>query len=208
LSKQRTALILKKLITGQMLSYGALESLAFDFRELAYIVMQVGTDPAAREGRLRAELLARNQGELWEAVQRVDSATDLQTVGESWEFQTLADACKSLPPLLWAVRGIISRPSISIFFGGPKNLKSLLLLDLAVCVAAGKRWLANEKGEGGIETLASPVIWLDLENGARRMCERISAFGRGRQLPESVPLPGRVCRLHGLIFPERRWLVA
>jgi hypothetical protein len=154
------------------------------------------------------ELLARNQGELWEEVQRTDSTADLSAVGDGWQFLSMADACKPLPPLQWVVRGVLSRPSISIFFGGPKNLKSLLLLDLSICVAAAKRWLTNEKGEGGIETLASPVIWFDLENGSRRMAERISAFGRARRLSDATPLCGPACQAPGRISPERKWSCA
>lgn len=110
----------------------------------------------------------------------------------SWKLRTLEDAYQKRPPLYYLVDGLLPAPSLSIVYGGPGSLKSMLLADLCACVAAGERWLPPMPG---IVTTApvlsvkqAPVLWIDFDNGIRRTDERMEAFGRARNLPPTTPL--------------------
>lgn len=54
-----------------------------------------------------------------------------------------ADAFGSPPPLDWCVDGLFARPSLNLLVGDPGSKKTLLALDLAVCVAMGVPWLGR-----------------------------------------------------------------
>lgn len=184
------AIFLRKAITpGQMFDFAQFERLDPELKVLAFSVL-FEEGRAAREARIRAELLARGETEVLKLLGSVDPAVDLDRfeLQGGWQFVGLDVAYTPLPPLDWVVRPVLSRPSVNIFFGPPKSLKSLILSDLAICTAIGGRWLATSKGTGGFETVASPVAWLDLENGPRRMAERFSAFGRARSAPATAPV--------------------
>jgi hypothetical protein len=109
-----------------------------------------------------------------------------------WKLRTLADAYEDRQPLRYLVAGLLPCPSLSIMYGGPGSLKSMLLADMAVCVAAGQRWLEPIPGATGpmatFNVDQAPVFWIDFDNGTRRTDERIDAFGRGRGLPIDTPL--------------------
>lgn len=107
-----------------------------------------------------------------------------------WSIYTLAEAYKPRPPLQYIVSDLFSLPSLSIVYGPPGTLKSLLLADMAICVSAGLPWLPplpNAEG-AAYNTLQSPAIWLDFDNGKRRTDERFEALARARDLPETTPL--------------------
>ena len=101
---------------------------------------------------------------------------------DPWAGQifTLADAYKEREPLQYLVEGLLTLPSLSILFGAPASLKSLLLADLAASVVGGLPWISRE-------VIQSPIMWLDFDNGPRRTHERIAALCRGRDLPEDAP---------------------
>lgn len=196
-SKQ--AIILAKLAAGQALTVRWLDALPGDLREIALRVLQVGSDPGERKARLYAELAASGRAELAQEVDKADPAADPDVIrGAGYEFWGMADALKPLPPLRWAVKGLFARPSLNIVFGAPKGMKTLLMLDAAICVAAAKRWLTAPDGSGGFAVETCPVGWLDLENGSRRMAERVSAFGRARGLSEACPFYGYQTLARGL----------
>jgi hypothetical protein len=102
--------------------------------------------------------------------------------------QTLADAYRPRPPTRYLVDGLIAVPSLNLVYGPPGSMKSVLLLDLAVCVAAGKPWLeslpvVSPTPVAALTVQQAPVFWLDLDNGQRRTHERVEAFATARQLP-------------------------
>jgi len=110
-----------------------------------------------------------------------------------WVVETLADAYADNTPIEFIVDGLIPVPSLSIVYGGPGTLKSMLLADLAVCVAAGTLWLQRLDGDDGtpgtsFRTKQSPVLWLDFDNGAKRTRQRMAALGRGHEQPGNLPL--------------------
>lgn len=109
-----------------------------------------------------------------------------------WTFRTLQDAYNPRPPITWAVQGLFQVPSLNVVYGPPGCLKSMLLADCAVCVAAGVPWLAPMPNSSskvqGLATLGAPVLWIDFDNGERRTDDRFAAIGRAYSVPAAVPL--------------------
>lgn len=108
-----------------------------------------------------------------------------------WAAQrrTLANAYAPRPPRIFLVNGVLALPSLSIVYGAPGTLKSMLLADLCACVVSGAAWLPklNDAG-GGFETHPAPILWIDFDNGKDRTDERFAAVGRAHNLPESAPI--------------------
>ena len=114
---------------------------------------------------------------------------DIQT--DPWQAFTLQDAYLERPPVEYIAAGLFTLPSLNIVYGAPGTLKSFVLADLAVCVAAGQLWLPPAPWQPtgkGIETKPAPIIWLDFDNGERRTHERFGALARARDLPAITPI--------------------
>lgn len=103
----------------------------------------------------------------------------------AWKFFTLEDAFKPRPDPVYVVEGLLRVPSLSIFFGAPESYKTMLLADMAACVAAGDIWLRAEtdydkqvqKG-----TIESSVMICDFDQGCYETHDRIEALARARGL--------------------------
>lgn len=97
---------------------------------------------------------------------------------------TLEDAFEERPALDFVIEGIFPAPSLSIVYAAPGELKSMLLMDAAVCVAGGIDWLAPLPGDDhtAFKTHRSPVFWYDFDNGKRRCAERFQALAKGHGL--------------------------
>lgn len=110
----------------------------------------------------------------------------------AWTFRTLQDAYAPRPPMVWAVTGLFQIPSLSIVYGPPGSLKSMLLADMIACTAAGIPFLEpmphTNTQVSGLPTKPGPVMWLDFDNGPRRTDDRFDAIGRARNLPPDTPL--------------------
>lgn len=114
-------------------------------------------------------------------------------LAKAWKLRTLKDAYKPRDPLQYVIDGLFSLPSLNIVYGAPGSLKSMVLADAAVCVAAGQKWLEPlpvGEGETGVtlRTLQAAVLWIDFDNGTRRTDERFDALARARNLPDDIPL--------------------
>lgn len=124
-----------------------------------------------------------------------------------WTFRTLQDAYNPRPPIRWAVTGLLQIPSLSIVYGSPGSFKSMLLADMAACVAAGLPWLDamphTTNRVRGLPTQPGPVLWLDFDNGERRTDDRFDAIGKARQLDPSIPLR-YVAMPSGWLFMDKR----
>lgn len=118
-------------------------------------------------------------GSTWEpAQQKLD-----------WEIRSLKDAFGDRPPCEYLVDGLIETPSINIFFGSPGTLKSMALSDMCVDIASGSPWLPMpNRSDDGFGTMLSPTLYIDLDNGARRMDERMGALARERDLSFDTPV--------------------
>ena len=148
---------------------------------LAFAVAAEGRDKGQRLKRLNVETAARGLDPLLVEFEAADPRTDLAAlqVSSGWDLVDLADIVKEeLPPVRWVVKPYISRPSVNLFFGRPKALKSLLLLDLCMHVAGGHPWLTDPSGSGGFEVTAGKILWVDLENGSLTLRRRMKAFAR------------------------------
>jgi hypothetical protein len=128
--------------------------------------------------------------ELAEVVSADQSAAADEAPSDPWPLFTLADAYQPRPPLIHVVEGLFTLPSLSIVYGAPGTIKSLLLADLAVCVAAGLPWLPPLPGRSGRarRTHQVGVLWCDFDNGPRMTHERFEALGRARSLAPDIPL--------------------
>ncbi len=104
--------------------------------------------------------------------------------------RTLANAYAERPPQEFIVDGVFASSSLNIIYGAPGTLKSMLLADLCICVAAGLPWLAPLPNANGLpfQTKQAPVLWLDFDNGQNRTDERFDAFGRTRAIDATAPL--------------------
>lgn len=106
-------------------------------------------------------------------------------------LRNLSDAYKPRPPVQYVVDGLFARGSLNIVYGAPGTLKSMLLADMCVCVAAGVPWLPGLPDSGDVyamPTTQTGVLWVDYDNGSRRTDERIEALAKARDLPENAPL--------------------
>lgn len=117
-----------------------------------------------------------------------------QAAGEllhKWQIYSLEDAYKPRPPRRYVVEGLLPYPSLSIVYGGPGSLKSMLLADLCLCAALGKRWLEPlpNKTEMGVTFVTNPVgvLWIDFDNGRERSHERFEAVGKAHGAPPDHP---------------------
>lgn len=127
------------------------------------------------------------------APEDAEAEARAQRIVGRWKLRSIADAYAERPPLQFLVDGLLPCPSLSIVYGGPGSLKSMLLADLAVTIVAGGKWLeplpANDNAPGvTFSTLQAAVLWVDFDNGIRRTDERIEAFARARQLAIDAPL--------------------
>ena len=157
-------------------------------------VLELGTragyDPAdwVADGGTWAELVKlANETPLYNP----DTAPAVMPEKDGWQVFTLADAYAPRPPVEYLVEKLLPLPSLTILYGAPGSMKTMVLADLAACVAGGVPWLdclPNEQLETGRVTKQASVLWADFDNGPRTMHERIASAGRARNLAPDAPL--------------------
>jgi len=107
----------------------------------------------------------------------------------SWEIRTLENAYKERPPTEYVVDRYFALGTLSIVYGAPAVMKSMLMADLCACVVSGRDWMPGLFDNGsGVPVKKSPIFWLDMDNGTRRTDERFEALAKTRSLKESDPL--------------------
>lgn len=102
---------------------------------------------------------------------------------ERWEVLGIEELLQPPRRAEYLIDGLLRKPSLSCWYGPPGDLKSMLLMDLAVCAASGQDWLAplpNVSQGGGFHVQQGPVLWLDMDNGPDRLKERFGALCRAR----------------------------
>ncbi|MEL7643295.1 MAG: AAA family ATPase, partial [Desulfitobacterium hafniense] len=108
------------------------------------------------------------------------------------ETLTLANAYAPRPDTTYLVDNLFALPSLNILYGNSGTLKSMILADLAMCIATGRDWLQPLQHEAGIikpkPVVQAPVLWIDFDNGRNRTLNRFRAFGRTYQAPENSPV--------------------
>lgn len=152
--------------------------------DLSYFTTPQANGQAAVLEELEADLHAAQ-------VQRNGSGPeDTPWLAKAWNLRTLAQAYEPRPPIEYAIAGLFAKPSLNIVYSAPGQLKSMLLADAAVCVAADRPWLPPLPSTDGAPFAVRqfPVLWIDLDNGRRRTDDRFAALGRARNLPADIPL--------------------
>ncbi len=196
------AAFFKKLVrdNGGGLVAADFSALPENMLEIALAVHGTGKEDGLRWARLEKELTARELGPLLTEIINAEPESDLATLrsGSGWAAFDLVDVMdEALPPVVWLVKPFLPRPSVTAWFGKPKSLKSLLVLDMCLHVAGGLAWLTNPQGQDGMTVNKARVVWVDLENGAvtfkRRMKAIANTLGlgkaRGQMIAFSMPNP-------------------
>jgi putative DNA primase/helicase len=126
----------------------------------------------------------------WVRSQQNEPQAHLESGG--WKWRTLADALQDDEPVEYLVKGLLRLASFTILFGPPGALKTMLVLDLALCVASGRSWLTplrdDQEGTQAYEVLQTSVLLIDIDNGRRRISNRLAALSRGLDVPAGAPL--------------------
>jgi len=161
-------------------------------------------DPAQYDGsRIVVDLLQEGRPPDW-VYSRLPTdlkAALLQAGGDPEDLlrQRLADRWQVLgidtlltPPKRpeYLISDMVRRPGLVCIYGAPGDLKTMILMDLAVCVASGTPWLdpLPEVGTGGTYAVKQgPVLWMDMDNAVDRLQERFGALCRARELT-TIPL--------------------
>jgi len=105
-----------------------------------------------------------------------------QCPGE-WIWSDFKGTFAPREPVQYVVDGYFALPSLNIVYGVPGGMKSILMTDCAVAVAAGMPWLPadfQDPDSDSVETKKVPVRWIDFDNGHNLTTERIEATCRAR----------------------------
>lgn len=101
------------------------------------------------------------------------------------------------PGVPWLVEPLISEGTRVLFYGESNSLKSWLLIDLALHLAAGKAWL------GWMRTRQAPVLYIDEEMTRRTLYRRVKRLGLGAGLG-AADVPAWFSNLPGLTITTAR----
>jgi hypothetical protein len=129
-----------------------------------------------------------------QAMERI--ATNLAQIASPTEFRlgewrTLSEACKPKPAQSYVVPGLLPVPSLSVLYGAPGTLKTMLMQDLAICVAGGIPWLRPVPGNpvaASFPCKKSSVLFIDVDSGWERTERRFAALRRGHNVPPGAEL--------------------
>lgn len=135
--------------------------------------------------------------DLLQAVAAIDPDADPAilrdaSLDQRWHVMGPDELLAPATPPRYLIPRMFQLPSLNVLYGSPGDLKSMILMDLAVCVAAGLPWLPPlpDVGEGGSYGIAEPgpVLWVDSDNGANRLRQRFGALARGHKTRADLPL--------------------
>jgi hypothetical protein len=109
-----------------------------------------------------------------------------------WRPRTIGDALQPRPPAMFFVDRVLREGSLTIIFGAPGSLKSMIVMDMLASIAAGVPWLQTMPDNGAEQepfpTSHVPCLWLDYDNGEDLTDERFEAFARTYNLAPDAPL--------------------
>lgn len=150
--------------------------------------LQAGTEP----DDALAMLSHAQRAELWGIDPNGDPKDAIRAqLTKRWRLLNAADLMQPPAPPVYLIDGMVRMPSLVTIYGAPGSLKSMILMDLAVCVAAGIPWLdpLPNRGTGGAYGIKQgPVLWLDCDNGQNRLQERFGALCRAHKVGKQAPL--------------------
>lgn len=113
-----------------------------------------------------------------------DVDVDLQAVLQLQDERTidwLTLSEQEFPPLAWAIDGLIPE-GYGLIVAPPKAGKSWFVLDIAAACSTGL------KAFGSLPAMPRPVLYLALEDGERRLKERLSTLKDARGMKPNVNL--------------------
>jgi AAA domain len=111
-------------------------------------------------------------------------------------FRSYADIVSNpLPPVEYDVEPLIARGARVLIYAEPGVGKTWLALDLALSLAAGRKWI----GQFAVPSSRS-VLYLDEEMGQRPLERRIFRLGAGAEITDTVPF--RALSHPGLMFTQ------
>lgn len=100
-----------------------------------------------------------------------------------WQLWGADKAFKPREPRKHYLARIIVERKLSVFYGQPGSLKSMLVMDALMAIALGEMWLPPLPNAGpgsrGVATVRAPVLWVDFDNGEDTSDERVEALLRG-----------------------------
>jgi hypothetical protein len=127
-----------------------------------------------------------------------DSAGKQSSVFAWGSPKTAQDALLPLPVRDELVQMVIERRTVNIIYAPPGKFKTMLGMDMGVCIAAGIDWLPDnpnvqparlDKNPHGrsFATKQCPVLFLDFDQGQDRTQERVAAALRSHELDANTP---------------------
>ena len=155
------------------------------------LIQNTWPDAPASEGDREAVVAwLSNHPDLMQAVLVTDpEAPPPEGQNDGWAWRTLEDAYKPKPPREYVVSSILPRPSLDVFYGPPGTLKTMLMIDMALCASTGKDWLEPLPDQPLVQPYAclqSSVLWIDVDNGWDRLERRFAAIGKAHEIPNSA----------------------
>ena len=102
---------------------------------------------------------------------------------QRWQLLGINDLLQPPEPPNYLIDKMIRKPGLVCFYGVPGDLKTMIVMDMVVCIASGLNWLEPlpKFGEGGsYQVQQSPSLWVDQDNGKNRLKERFGALCRSR----------------------------
>ena len=102
--------------------------------------------------------------------------------GTRWDWVGFDSMNEADPPPAYVLNNAIEKGEVSIFYGTGGSLKSMILADMAVCIANGLNFLPRLATGGGGQTFTTiphNVLWYDSDNGSRRTRRRFKALYNG-----------------------------
>lgn len=104
------------------------------------------------------------------------------------QLHTATHALTPRAPREYIIDRLMFRPSLSMVYGFSGSLKTNLVMDMAVCVAIGKTWLAGNGKTHGYKVKQSPILWVDADSGMDTLDERFEAMIRSHGGNRKTPI--------------------
>lgn len=110
----------------------------------------------------------------------------------AWDKQvyTAMEAFKVREPVPYIINPLLSLPSLNMVYGISGSLKTNFVIDLAVCVATGQKWLCGMEGEDveAHNVKQSPILWIDADSGQNALHQRFGAMLRAHHGTPKTPV--------------------
>ncbi len=134
-------------------------------------------EAAAWDRLFKAREAGALQNELDVIYENIRATTQASNTEVEPRFQWADEFCRNRPDTSWLVDDHIPACSVGVLFGDSETWKTFLLIDIAGCIATGRRWRGKEvkqgnvlfiAGEGGYGLRARIQAWFDYHNEPMR----------------------------------------